>query len=247
VWGLFLGAVMVLAGAGSWEDSQSAYVTFEILLGPGLRALLAVVAGILLLAPRVRTGVAAGFLTGTAAAAGIGALTTMGKPIEKGGLESLLGGWWLAFVGQSLIAATGLVAAAVVAWRAPLPRGPIAWRDPGTYAVLATGGLTTILYLGYAGYVGSADGSGYGYYAATYYVWGLITPAIVLLSLAARPSAAGRLMALAWSVAVVGFALSEWLVLTSRSAESMGMPWLVVTGLLLAVAGGFIGRRAAPQ
>lgn len=247
VWGLFLGAVMVLAGAGSWEDSQSAYVTFEILLGPGLRALLAVVAGILLLAPRVRTGVAAGFLTGTAAAAGIGALTTMGKPIEKGGLESLLGGWWLAFVGQSLIAATGLVAAAVVAWRAPLPRGPIAWRDPGTYAVLATGGLTTILYLGYAGYVGSADGSGYGYYAATYYVWGLITPAIVLLSLAARPSAAGRLMALAWSVAVVGFALSEWLVLTNRSAESMGMPWLVVTGLLLAVAGGFIGRRAAPQ
>lgn len=247
LWGLFLGALMVLAGAGSWEDGQSAYVTFEILLGPGVRALIAVVAGILLLAPRVRTGVAAGFLTGSTAAAGIGALTTMGKPIEKGGLDSLLGGWWLAFVGQSLIAATGLLAVAVIAWRAPLPRGPIAWRDPATYAVLAAGGLTTILYVSYAGIVGSVDISGYGYYAGTYYLWGLITVPIVLWSLAARPRAAGRLMVLAWSIAVVGFALSEWMVLTAREVESMGMPWLVVTGLLLAVAGGFIGRRAAPQ
>jgi hypothetical protein len=238
---------MVLAGTLSWGDSQSTQDTFEIVLGTDVRALLAVAAGILFVAPRVPWEAAAGFLTGTTAAAGIGALTTMGVPIQEGGTSSLLAGWWLAFLGQALVAATGLLAIAMTAWRAALPRGPIAWRDPATWVVLATGLGTTLLLFNYAAFVGSADVSGSGYYAAMYYIWGLITVAIVLLSLVARPSAAGRLMALAWAVAVVGWALAEWVYLSDHQTEPKSTPGIIVAGMLLAVAAGFIGRRGASE
>jgi hypothetical protein len=246
-WGLFIGAGMVLAGTTWWFAEQDATVTFEILLGPGVRALLAVVAAALVLAPRVRADVAIGFLTGCVAAAGMGVLTSIGVAVESR-IENrdIVVGWVLAFVGQSLITITGLAVVAVTAWRSPLPRGPIAWRDGATYAVLATAAVTAVVLANYAGYVGSVDIPIAGYWAAILYLWGLLTVALTLLALSARPSAAGRMMLLAWAIAVLGLVLSEWVLLTAEGGDASGMPWLVTTTALLAIGGGFIGRRAAP-
>ena len=246
-WGLFIGALMVLAGLTSWWEGQGPTDTFVIALGPGVRALVAVVAGALVLAPRVRALVALGFLTGCTAAAGIGVLYSVGVAVGIRTDGNVIGmGWWLGFLGQLLVGLTGFAVVAVTAWRSPLPRGAIAWRDPATYAVLATAAATTLLFAGYAGYVASLDITISGYWAALLYLWGLLTVALALLALAARPSAAGRMVLLAWVIAVFGFILADWVLLTYEGGDASRMPWLVMTTLLLAVSAGFVGRRAQP-
>ena len=247
-WGLFIGALMVLAGTTSWFAEQETMKTFEILLGPGVRALLAVVAAALVLAPRVRADVAIGFLTGCVAAAGLGVLMSIGVAVESR-IENwdILIGWGLGLVGQSLITITGLAVVALTAWRSPLPRGPIAWRDGATYAVLTAAAGTALVFANYAGYVGSLGITIAGYWAAILYLWALLTVALALVALAARPSAAGRMMLLAWAVAVLGFVLSEWVLLSEEGGDTTGMPWVVTTTALLAIAAGFIGRRTETQ
>ena len=244
VWGLFVGAAMVVAGMGTWQEDQAAEQTFAIILGPGSRVVLALLAGVLLLAPRVRRDVAAGFLFGTTAAAAMGTMMAMGFPLYKSGLESVRPGWWLAFFGQGLIAVTGLVALAVSAWRSPLPRGAIAWRDPVTYAVLVVAVAAALLLANYADEITVEPA---GYWAAMFYLWALVTAAVGLVAVAARPSQAGRLVLLSWAVTIVGVALSEWVLLTYGSSESFGMPLLVTAAILLAVMSPFLGRRVDPE
>jgi hypothetical protein len=231
---------MILAGTTNWADNQDPQLTFSILLGPGVRALLAAVAGILLLAPRMSREAAAGFLIGTSAAAVMGVLMAVGTSLYAGGVEYLNIGWALALAGHIVIAVTGLLAIGISAWRSPLPRGPVAWRDPVTYAVLLAAAACAILLISYAGQV---TASPQGYWAAMFYLWALVTVTVAFVGLTARPSQAGRLVLLSWATAILGLALSEWVLLTLNGSESMGMPWLVTSAIVLAVAGAFIGRR----
>ena len=237
-WALFLAGLLVIVRMTSWYPDQYNWTVYALILGPGVRGMLAISAGILILAPRVRPEVALGYLTAVTVAGGLGALSAVAAGVDFG-VDRMEVWWALALVGQTLIAVTGVLVISIAAWRSPLPRESIAWRDPATVAVLVAGGATVLLLVLLAGVVSSMDSSS----EAITYMWAGATVGLVFVALGARPSAAGRVMLLAWAVAVAGFALSSWVYMTNNSREWAGMTWLVLSSIALAVAGGFIGRR----
>jgi hypothetical protein len=245
-WTLFAGGFLVIVGMPWWFVDQTIDDANWIVLGPGSRALLAVSAGILVLAPRVRAEVAIGYLSGCAAGAALGTLSSVGFGII-GGLNNMQPGWLAAVLGQSLIVLTGLVVISTTAWQSPLPRGPIQWRDPSTYGVLVAGGVTVLLLLSFGGFVAEVRES--GFWAGMAVVWAGLTVALIFVALAARPSTAGRLMIFGWVVALLGYALSDWVYWTvhNDSQTWAGMAWLVLSSIALAISGGFIGPRSTSE
>jgi hypothetical protein len=236
-----VGGLITTAGVFlPWADGQTDQETFTIILGPGLRAHLGIAGGITLLAPRATREVALGLLLAVTVVTGVYALATAGAALRLGG-NAVRAGWGLAFLGELVVTVCGVVTISSAAWSAPLPKGPVVWRDPASLAVMAMGLLSAVLLASYAIHVGTLEDSGYG--SAITWIAVLATVALTLASLIARPAAAGRVMLLATAVGVSGFALSEWVALTSASSESREMPWLVIASLGLAVAALFLGRR----
>lgn len=240
-WVTAVGGLVTTAGIFlPWVDGQTDSETFQIILGPGLRGLLGVAAGITLLAPRARREVALGLLFAVTAVTGIGILVTSGVALDVGG-DAVRAGWGLAFLGQLIVTVCGVVTIASAAWSSPLPKGPLVWRDPAALAVMAMGLLVAVLLASYAAHLGTLEDSGYG--SAVTWIAALATGAVTVVSLIARPPAAGRVMLLATAVGTASFALAEWVFRTTKSSESREMPWLVVASLGLAVAALFLGRR----
>jgi hypothetical protein len=204
---------------------------------PGL---LAVAAGITMFAPRVRTEVALGFLLAVAAVAGA---TLLGFAGELAALSTDAQdvGASLAMLGLVVIAACGVVAVVVAAWRNPVPFGPVAWRDPGSIAAVVLGAITTILIARFASYLGSIGDT--GYQAGVAYVWAVLTMIATFGAVVVRPVAVGRVLLATWAIGTLGYSLSQWVALTTSSEQSQGLPFLVVAGLALAVAAVLIGRR----
>jgi hypothetical protein len=153
-------------------------------------------------------------------------------------------GVWLALFGMIIVMACGLVAVVVAAWRNPVPLGHVDWRNPGTVSAVVLGGVTAILFVFYAIYLGSLSDAGYR--AGVAYVWALLTMIATVGAVMVRPAAVGRALLGGWAVGTLGYSLSEWVERTHHSEGSHGLPFLVVAGLALGVAAVLIGRPEPP-
>jgi hypothetical protein len=153
-------------------------------------------------------------------------------------------GAWLSFIGMILLVACGLVAVVVAAWHNPVPFGHVDWRDFGSISALVLGGVTTILFISYAVYLGSLSDA--GYQAGVAYVWALLTVTATAGAVIVRPAAVGRALLGGWAIGTLGYSLSQWVLLTAMSQESRGMPFLVVASLALGLAAILIRRPDRP-
>jgi phosphatidylserine synthase len=113
--------------------------------------------------------------------------------------------------------------------------------------VLVAGGVTVLLLLSFGGFVAEVRES--GFWAGMAVVWAGLTVALIFVALAARPSTAGRLMIFGWVVALLGYALSDWVYWTVHNDSQTwgGMAWLVLSSIALAISGGFIGPRSTSE
>lgn len=238
-----VGGLLILASLTvPWRYGQT-YADSDRWLVPSMTilGLLALTAGAVMFAPRVRTEVSLGLLLGVSGTAAASLLNFLGLLAGQSSDAAEVGAW-LALIGLVVLASCGPGAVAVAAWRHAVPLSRVDWRDPGSLAALVLGMVTAALFVSYAVHLGSLSDA--GYQAGVAYVWALITIVAAIGAVMVRPAAVGRVMLAGWGLGTISYSLSQWVFLTDHSEGSRGMPFLVVAGLALAAAALFIGRRS---
>ena len=229
--GLFLLLSMFVPwfDGGTYSDNAP-----EQISAIGIRALLALTAGVVAFVPRVSTPVSVAFLASAGAVAGAGSLTMIGVWRDYS-LDRLYAGWWMALGGQLLVGAAGLAAVLVAAASAPVLFHRFDRRAPGSLVALCVGLVTTALFVAYA--VSLAPEV--PYWAAVALVWGLLTLGVSMAAVR-LDAATGRVLLGGWAVGVLSYAVSDWVFRNRSSLDLNVIPWLVLAGVALLIAAAFL-------
>jgi hypothetical protein len=196
----------------------------------GIRALLALAAGVVAFVPRVSPPVSVASLAAAGAVAGAGSLTMIGV-LRDYGLDRLDVGWWLALSGQLLVGVAGLGAVLVAATGAPVLFHRFDRRAPGSLVALCVGLLTTVLFVVYALYLAPQA----PYWAGVALVWGLLTLGVTMAAVH-LDAPTGRVLLGGWAVGVLSYSVSDWVFRSHSSLDLNVIPGLVVAGVALLVA-----------
>lgn len=229
------GLILLLSMLAPWFDGGTYSDNApEQIPAIGIRALLALAAGVVAFVPRVSTPVSVAFLASAGAVAGAGSLTMIGV-VRDSGLDRVDAGWWLALGGQLLVGAAGLAAVLVSATSAQVLFHRFDRRAPGSLVVLCVGLVTTALFVAYA--VSLAPEV--PYWAAVALVWGLLTLGVTLAAVR-LDAAMGRVLLGGWAVGVLSYSVSDWVFRNHSSLDLNVIPWLVLAGVALLVAAAFL-------